>query len=65
MAEGAVWSSAIVEVDLTRQCGVSFAAVAAERAVGAAARQGADEALGLAVGLGADPRHAPACTVER
>jgi hypothetical protein len=51
VAEGAVWSSAIVEVEPAGQRGVAFAAVAVDRAVGPAGEEGSDEALGFAVGL--------------
>src|SRR3954469_6509926 len=53
VAEGAVWSSAIVEVDPAGEGGGAFGAVAVDRAVGPASQQGADEAFGFAVGLGA------------
>jgi hypothetical protein len=46
-----VWSAAIVEVQPACQGGVAFGAGAVDRAVGPAAEQCADEALGLAVGL--------------
>jgi len=51
-AEAAVWSSSIVEVEPAGERAASFVAVAVDRAVGPAAEQGADEALGLTVGAG-------------
>jgi hypothetical protein len=52
VAEGAVWSAAIVEVESAGEGGVAFGAVAIDGAVGPAAERGADEPFGFAVGLG-------------
>ena len=50
VAEGAVWSAAIVEVEPAGEgCG-AFGGGAVDGAVGPAGEQGSDEALGLAVG---------------
>ena len=49
-AEAAVWSSASVVVEPAGECVAAFVAVAVDRAVGPAAEQGANEALGFSVG---------------
>ena len=51
VADGAVWSLAIVEVQPAGERGDAFAAVAVDRGVGPAAEHRADEPFGLAVGL--------------
>ena len=50
MAEGAVWSAAIGEVEPAVERGVTLAGIVVDGAVGPAAEHGADEALGFAVG---------------
>src|SRR3954464_4074749 len=65
VAEGAVWSAAIVEVDPAGQRGGALAAVAVDRTVGPAGQQGADEAFGLAIGLGAVGPRAQVADAER
>ena len=52
VADGAVGSSVIVEVEPAVEGCVAFAAVAVDRAVGPAAEERADEAFCFAVGLG-------------
>src|ERR1035441_10614223 len=51
VAEGAVGSSSIVEVDPPGEGGGALAAVAVDRAIGPATEHGADESLCLAIGL--------------
>src|SRR5437764_6171080 len=49
VAEGAVWSTPVIELEPAGQAGGALGARAVDRAVGPAAEQRADEALGFAV----------------
>jgi hypothetical protein len=52
VAEAAVWSSAVVLLEVEEECCVEFAGASVETGVGPFVQERLDDALGFAVGAG-------------